>query len=339
MFYTYAGLMASTHSSHLRLAGRVEFVLRTPDAADLLLVVQDINSAAAVGGEATRGGVAFAKNLILLLLKGDWALSCAFVCPGDEIDIARFDVERTQSKPPLGGEGLRIALPGYVNSNAGVSPTAASSTSNAPDLVSYASSQCNTTLPSTTLCITPSSASELVVLRKKRVVINFANVGNLELIDVTDKEKRDMRADHFHHNGGAAGAPLGPPPHHSAPKYGSATSQPSRGSATSPLRIAARGQQPSPTRQRPPLGSVGAVAGKGGIAGKNCYASMDKYYDVLFGQSIRMNPRVAFVERLIGLKSKILDVGSGSGLYAFMLRALGTTNVTCLEKSLTMLRG
>nr|ACI15959.1 hypothetical protein [Bodo saltans] len=280
----------------------------------------------------------------MLLLKGDWALSCNFVCPGDDIDITRFDIERNASRTPLGGEGLRIALPGYAAASGGHS-NGYSTTSNAPDLVTWASSQCKTAFPSTTLCITPSSATELIVLRKKRVVINFANVGNLELIDVTDKERRDMRADHFFHSSSAAGASggasqLGPPAHHSAAKFGaqlqqqrtaSPTTTGGRGAGSSPLRIGVRGSRPaSPTRLNNTLGN--------GVAGKNCYASMDKYYDVLFGQSTRINPRVAFVERLIGLKNKILDVGSGSGLYAFMLRALGTTNVTCVEKSLTMLQ-
>jgi SAM-dependent methyltransferase len=331
--------MSSKHSSHLRLVGRVEHALRTPETADVLLIVQDTNDNEATA--KSHSGVTFAKNLIMLLLKGDWALSCNFVCPGDEIEITRFDIERTAQRTLLGGEGLRIALPGFAATSGHALPTngSNSTTSNAPDLVTWASSQCKLALPSTTLCITPSPATELIVLRKKRVVINFANVGNLELIDVTDKERRGMRADHFFHNTASGGnngglLQLGAPAHHSAARFAAqrATTPGSRG-GSSPLRIGARGgyAPSSPTKQH-------SNALSSGVAGKNCYASMDKYYDVLFGQSARINPRVAFVERLIGLKNKILDVGCGSGLYAFMLRALGTTNVTCLEKSLTMLQ-
>lgn len=327
--------VTSKHCSHLRLLGRVEYALRTPGAADIVLVVQDNNNNS--GGSdavAPKANITFAKNLILVLLKGDWALSCSFVCPGDDIEISRFDIDRT--KPTT--EGLRINVPSSPL-HGGIS---ASCTSNAPDVVAWVSSQCKAAqLPSTTLCITPSSATELIVLRKKRVVINFANVGNLELMDVTDKERREMRADHLSYNT-AASQGLGPPAHHSAAKFGAnRTTSPTTGGGTrSPLRIGARGQFNGNGKSPASRGTVSSPSGEltSGVAGKNCYATMDKYYDVLFGQSARMNPKVAFVERLIGRKNKILDVGCGSGLYAFMLRALGTANVTCLEKSLTMLQ-
>ena len=112
----------------------------------------------AAAAAASSGGIVTARppsNTVTVQLEGDWALSTSFVAVGDILEMARFDVD-TSSSSRVGGGGVGVSGPSG-------------------------------------LVLIPNNSTELHVTRMRHAAINQTNVGQLELLDLTDREVADAR--------------------------------------------------------------------------------------------------------------------------------------------------
>ena len=164
------------------------------------------------------------SNIIDVLLRGEWARACSFVCVGDDMSIQRFEAKQQQQQ----GE-----------------PTSLS------DIAANARKR------SAFFLLEPNASTEITVVRKKTVLVNAASLGCLiSSAELTQKEKV------------ATASPF------------------------APIDI-------------------------------NHFGAMHRYYDAVFGNKNLFSKRGAFVERVVGRRTAILDAGCGTGLFAFYLRNVG----------------
>lgn len=149
------------------------------------------------------------------------------------------------------------------------------------------------------LCIFPNVSTEVTVIRAKRVIINYRNVGSLNALDLTDREQKSAQ---FVYN--QSFPKLLPPSHHKQPDV----------TVPSVAAIAA-----------PPLLN----------SERNLFSNIDKYYDVIYGQREHFDKKIQFVERMLSFRERVLDLGCGTGLYSYALRADGIKCV-CVDASTAM---
>jgi SAM-dependent methyltransferase len=158
------------------------------------------------------------------------------------------------------------------------------------------------------LCAYPNKATELTVVRAKRVLINFSNVGSLGALDLTEREQKIAQylADQ------SSALPKLLSPHHHG--HGD--------SPASPNKVAILDQPNS---------------GLPSNLDRNLFCNIDVYYDVIYGQKSIIDKKVQFIERILAARTRVLDLGCGTGLFAFALRADGI-KATCVDASPAMER-
>ena len=187
--------------------------------------------------------------------------------------------------------------------------------------------------PAGIICAYPSMTTELTVIRAKRVHINYSNVGSLSALDLTEREQKIAQYVYDQ-----SFPQLLPPPHQRVTKEEDAaksvdldrSSRAGRGLASSALTVPG-----SPKRSPSPRPSQNTLPSTN--SDRNLFCSMDKFYDVIYGQRSIIDRKVQFVERILSARTRVLDLGCGPGLFAFALRADGI-KCTCVDASPVMER-
>ncbi len=162
-----------------------------------------------------------------------------------------------------------------------------------------------TQFPPVTLCAYPSKGTELTVIRAKRVLINYSNVGSLSNLDQTEREQKIAQ-----YLSEQSLPKLLSPPHHLDRNTNIAST---------------------------PVDAELLAHATPSNLDRNLFNNVDTYYDVIYGQRSSVNDKIQFIERTLAARTRVLDLGCGTGLFAFALRADGI-KATCVDASPTMER-